>query len=183
VQNCSPLLRRAPSFGEPEAWGSGTCPWHARTRHTQNPVRRPLSRLRLNDRDRARVPQRPPLAGTAVVNLLVTPTNQATSLPFVKSRNSAPQRFPARMAAAAPSHPPQPRRNQSLLVAITAQCAAQFVKYRVFAVPPFVATWLGRRALDGWRFYRSPQRHVPGVTNARQKQHQHSGSKDIHAFL
>src|SRR6202040_3725341 len=61
-----PLLRRAPPFREPETWGSGTRAGNARTRHTQNPVRRPLSRARFNDRDRARVPQLPPLAGAIV---------------------------------------------------------------------------------------------------------------------
>jgi hypothetical protein len=45
--------------------------------------------IQIDGDDRARLPQRPQLAGTAVVNL----TNQATSLPFVKSRNSHPS-FP-----------------------------------------------------------------------------------------
>jgi hypothetical protein len=35
---------------------------HPRTRRTPNPLRRPLPCARLNDRDRARVPQLPPLA-------------------------------------------------------------------------------------------------------------------------
>jgi hypothetical protein len=44
-----------------------SCLWGLRSPHeAQNPIRRPLSRAQLNDRDRARVPQLPPLAGAAV---------------------------------------------------------------------------------------------------------------------